>query len=100
MECFYDDRNKFAALMSDSLVIEPLTAEDSETLWALVDYGTMSSMAPLSQVAPCDNNFSFDINASVSDLFGGTVSSDFVFQETGSPAQLGVPDRTQSPSLW
>ena len=100
LECFCNDRDKFTALFSNSLVIEPLTPENSETLWALVDHSTMASMAPLSQLASCDNNLSFDTNASVSDLFGQTVSSDFSFQETGSPAQLGVPDSTQSPSLW
>ena len=101
LECFYDNLDKFTALMSDSLVIEPLTPEDSETLWSLIDYGTVASMAPLGQiVASCDYNFSFDTNASVSDLFGGPISSDFASQETVSSAQLGVPDRTPSPSLW
>ncbi len=86
--------------MSDSLTIEPLTPEDSETLWALVDYGTIASMVPLSRDAGGDHNFTFDTDASVSDPFGGTVSSDFAFQETLSPAQAGVPDRTHSPSFW
>ena len=86
--------------MSDSLVIDPLTPEDSETLWALVDYGTMASMAPIRQAAPGDHSFSFDADASVSDFFGESVSSDFAPQETASPAQLGVLAYTQPPDLW
>ena len=86
--------------MSDSLVIEPLSPENSETLWALVDFGTMASMAHERETAPRDHSFSFDADASVSDLLGESVSSDFALQETVSPAQLGVPAYAQPPDLW
>ena len=100
MGCFCDDRGKFTALVSDSLVIEPLKPEDSETLWTLLDYGTMASMAPVCQPVPCGKSFSFDKDASVSDFFGESVFSDFALQETVPPAQLGASAYTQPPDLW
>ena len=100
MECFCNDRENYAALVSESTVIEPLTPEDSEKLWALLDYSTIISMVPLSQGASYDDTFSFHTTGSMPDVFRGEGSSTFAFPEPDSAAQLGVANRTRSPSIW
>jgi hypothetical protein len=83
---FSEDSSKFATLISDNPQIPPLDVADTEMMWALLDYSTMSSAAPVEEIENPEVNFWFDINTSWYDLFGGmnTLSPHDVSQVAGA----------------